>query len=138
MSKQSGGEVLFNNFRKMVNDGNIYIVEKRNDELVCLKEAKYLIGNEYNELEKVAKTNKAKYDKLDDDERNAKELALEKRFTQIINDLLVVKEDLQKKYDKQVAINNTILELLKITYGASPLDYGIIIALLEKEIKENV
>lgn len=137
MAKQSSAEILFNNFRGMVNDGNIYVLEKRNGELVCLKEVKYLVANEYNELDNVAQINKSKYDELDAQVKREKEEAEERRFSSIFGAISSLHNELQIKHDKQVAINKKILELLKITYGASELDFGTIIALLEKEILEN-
>jgi len=134
MARQSGAEILFNNFRKMVNDGSIYVLEKRNNELVCLKEVKYLIGNELNELENVARTNKVKYDKVDNDKRLAKEKELNDKFLFVDERFANLVLDLKAKHDKQKAINLLLLDLLKITYGTSANDFGVVIAQLEKEI----
>jgi len=129
-SNQVEAELLASAFRKRINDGNVYVITENGGEIVELKRVRYFTNGEYEELNKVAVSNKAKHD-------------LEKQ-----QKLLQEKQELENKlvnfgladdevYSKVVRLSKNVLRGLKIIYGTNDEDLELVISEIEKELNTN-
>lgn len=129
MSKQTGSEILMSQFRKNINDGDIYVLSKKNGEIVSIDKVAYLNGAEYVELANVANANKLKYDTIAKEKHDQEQKKLD-------DELLALKSIIKENHDKIMSINKKLLQLIKVIYGTEDGDLDVLLPILESEVNK--
>lgn len=127
--KQTSGEVLMANFRKSINDGDVYVLDKKSGDVVGVNKVAYLGGAEFNEINNVAIVNKAKHDKIANDKHKAEQEALEIRLVALDNEI-------KTNYANLVSLAKKITNVLKVMYGSVDGDLELLIKELDSEVNK--
>lgn len=130
MVKQTNSELVMSSFRKSINDGDIYVLTKRGNDLIGIDKVAYISGAEYNELASVANKNKSKLEA----ENKAKH---DEEQTLLFTKLHDINDEILANYNKQLLINKKLLSIIKVMFGSVDGDLEVLIKELDGEVNKN-